>query len=334
MYNDDIGGLIHWQTVTKQDKANKSGGYTLFVSEDANMDPTLWKMSSFYAAKLLAALHPKVVDVTVADHASFEPAGFTPDSWTWWEGYDPVAKIGPAIPFLTAAATLSADGSELALLLLNRNTVDGFNVSLDLGSFTPDNSYTRIELDSLNPDQGHDDVFDENTYGTAAAEQIILQESVDSYDGTIYIWPHQAVVIKLSATEQTTTNIPPVASFTYSCTDLSCAFNDNSTDTDGSINLWSWDFKDGNNSSAKNPIHTYAAGGTYSVELTVTDDIGATHTTQQDVTVSESEVADIIYVSSTSGGNAGGVSFADEDILEYNSGTNTWSMYFDGTDVG
>ncbi|MFK7802741.1 MAG: M14 family zinc carboxypeptidase [Anaerolineae bacterium] len=44
--------------------------------------------------------------------------------------------------------------------------------------------------------------------------------------------------------------------------------------------------------------------------------------------------ADVIYVSSTSGGNAGGVSFADEDILAYDTGTGTWTKYFDGSDVG
>jgi hypothetical protein len=43
---------------------------------------------------------------------------------------------------------------------------------------------------------------------------------------------------------------------------------------------------------------------------------------------------DIIYVSSTSGGNVGGVSFTDEDILAYNTGSGIWSMYFDGSDVG
>ena len=43
---------------------------------------------------------------------------------------------------------------------------------------------------------------------------------------------------------------------------------------------------------------------------------------------------DVIYVSSTSGGSVGGVSFADEDILAYNAATGVWSMGFDGSDVG
>lgn len=43
---------------------------------------------------------------------------------------------------------------------------------------------------------------------------------------------------------------------------------------------------------------------------------------------------DTIYVSSSTSGTAGGVSFDDEDIVAYNTGSSTWSMYFDGSDVG
>lgn len=42
----------------------------------------------------------------------------------------------------------------------------------------------------------------------------------------------------------------------------------------------------------------------------------------------------VLYVSSTTGGVAGSISFADEDILAYNTVTRIWSMYFDGSDVG
>ena len=43
---------------------------------------------------------------------------------------------------------------------------------------------------------------------------------------------------------------------------------------------------------------------------------------------------DVIYISSTSNGTAGTISFNDEDILKYEVVTGTWSMYFDGSDVG
>ena len=43
--------------------------------------------------------------------------------------------------------------------------------------------------------------------------------------------------------------------------------------------------------------------------------------------------SEIIYLSSTTNGNVG-FAFNDEDILAYNNGTGTWSLHFDGSDVG
>lgn len=48
-----------------------------------------------------------------------------------------------------------------------------------------------------------------------------------------------------------------------------------SNDPDGSISSYLWDFGDGNSSTAANPSHTYAAAGSYNVNLTVTDNGGA-----------------------------------------------------------
>lgn len=43
---------------------------------------------------------------------------------------------------------------------------------------------------------------------------------------------------------------------------------------------------------------------------------------------------DVIYLSATVNGTVGGVAFNDEDIIAYDTATGTWSMYFDGSDVG
>ncbi|MFH1713423.1 MAG: PKD domain-containing protein, partial [Candidatus Jacksonbacteria bacterium] len=70
----------------------------------------------------------------------------------------------------------------------------------------------------------------------------------------------------------------PVADFTGSPTSgppgLTVNFTDASTDCDGSVNSWSWEFGDSGTSSLQNPSHTYTSAGTYTVRLTVTGEGG------------------------------------------------------------
>jgi subtilisin family serine protease len=81
-------------------------------------------------------------------------------------------------------------------------------------------------------------------------------------------------------------NIPPAANFSVSINNLNCTFTDKSTDQDGKIAGWYWTFGDGGTSTVQNPSYSYLNAGTYSVNLKVTDNSGATTSTTQSVTVS------------------------------------------------
>ena len=84
-------------------------------------------------------------------------------------------------------------------------------------------------------------------------------------------------------------NNPPTAAFTFSTQSLSAAFNaGSSSDSDGSIASYRWNFGDGTTGSGVAPQHTYATAGTYSVALTVTDDGGLTDSETRSVTVTSS----------------------------------------------
>lgn len=80
-------------------------------------------------------------------------------------------------------------------------------------------------------------------------------------------------------------DIPPVASFGSSCVDLTCAFSDSSSDSDGFVVSHHWTFGDGEESDAPAPAHSYASAGDYQVHLSVTDDGGATSVAQKEIRV-------------------------------------------------
>lgn len=86
-------------------------------------------------------------------------------------------------------------------------------------------------------------------------------------------------------------NAPPTASFTESCTALACNFNGSaSSDPDGSIAAYSWNFGDGGTANTATPSHSYATAGTYTVTLTVTDNAGATAMAARQVSVGTASV--------------------------------------------
>ncbi len=87
-------------------------------------------------------------------------------------------------------------------------------------------------------------------------------------------------------------NQPPTASFTVSCASLECTFTNTSTDADGTIASYAWDFGDptspDNTSTVEDPVHvyTYTELTSVTVTLTATDDDAEAGSTTQEFTVS------------------------------------------------
>ena len=72
-----------------------------------------------------------------------------------------------------------------------------------------------------------------------------------------------------------------VASYTYSAEDLTVTF----TNASSGAESYSWDFGDGNTSTAESPVHTFAGAGTYLVVLTAVAGTESV-TDEQSITVS------------------------------------------------
>jgi len=129
---------------------------------------------------------------------------------------------------------------------------------------------------------------------------------------------------------------PPVANFigtpTTGTAPLTVTFTDISTNTP---TAWNWSFGDGSsvNSTFKNPVHSYASAGNYSVSLTVTNAAGSdSKTVANYITVSSAVVAPVAnFLGTPTTGTAPlTVTFTD---LSTNTPT-AWSWSFgDGSTV-
>jgi PKD repeat protein len=80
-------------------------------------------------------------------------------------------------------------------------------------------------------------------------------------------------------------NNPPAAAFSYATNRKRITFTDRSTDSDGTIVSWFWDFGDGDTSTRQNPNHRYVKFDNYSVTLIVTDNGGISNSTSKNITV-------------------------------------------------
>lgn len=108
-------------------------------------------------------------------------------------------------------------------------------------------------------------------------------------------WRGRAVFV--TTEEPPPANELPTAAFAFDCTALDCAFDGrDSSDDEGPIDSYAWDFGDGATGTGAQPTHSYDEPGAYAVTLTVTDGAGATASLTRTVTVQPPAASDIELV--------------------------------------
>jgi len=171
---------------------------------------------------------------------------------------------------------------------------------------------------------------------TAAGTYYVSVDGVGKGDplGTGYTDYGSVGQYLVSVTTQATASQPPTAVISATPTSgtapLTVSFNANgSTDSDGTIVAYSWNFGDGGSQTGVTAQRTYSTAGTYTATLSVTDNAGLTDTKSVAITVQAQTTTYALSVGK-SGTGTGTVSSSPAGI---NCGTTCTSSYSSGTTV-
>jgi hypothetical protein len=166
-------------------------------------------------------------------------------------------------------------------------TIEGTEVTLD-GSVSTDSDdgiashlWTQVEGDPVSISDPASDVV---TFTAPKSDQngknLKFKLTVEDFGGL-----QGTAESSVYVSQNELPNNPPTADFGVDTFRKEALFTDNSSDTDGTIVSWFWDFGDGKTSTIQNPRHRYNKFRNYSVILTVTDDGGVSNSISKNVRI-------------------------------------------------
>jgi PKD repeat protein len=325
-FGDGHGGS--GETVTH--KYREAGAFTVvLVVEDnsGNRDTTSQTINisegeSPTASFVFSPTNPSVNEIIYfnASESSDEDGNIVSFEWDFGDG-----TFGSGD---TVTHQYSDNGSFTVLLKVvdNDNNIDIATQTITIGenekpvasfSYSPSNPLVNQDIyfnasDSSDPDGTIVKYEWDMGNGTTASGVAITYRYASDGTYTVYL----RVTDNSGNTDSTTQNITvsanqnPTAAFIFSPTTPTTGervhFNaSESTDPDGTIVSWEWDFGDSRHGSGEEVNHTYADPATYTVVLVVTDDSGNSDILSKTITVIDNNTPVASFTISPSSPNVG-----------------------------
>ncbi len=168
--------------------------------------------------------------------------------------------------------------------ITNRVTFEGAEGNPDIQEFADGSRTLTWKIEAIRPEETVTLKF---MVSSPALGSFPINRSPSTVEYTNILG--QRVRINLPFLTLDVTNASPIAKFEFSPAEPSTKeqvfFSDQSSDPDGTIVSYQWDFGDGARSTDRSPTYAYERAGTYTVTLTVTDNEGATNSTSVSITV-------------------------------------------------
>ncbi|WP_176371576.1 PKD domain-containing protein [Desulfosediminicola flagellatus] len=294
-YTED-GSYTVILTVTDEDGASRMATQTITVTEPENIAPV-----AIFTADPVSGVYPLEVNFD-ASGSTDEDGSIVSYAWDYGDGtsgsetnhtytedgtYTVILTVTDedgVSSMATQTVTVAEPENIAPVAIFTADPVSGvypLEVNFDAsGSTDEDGSIVSYAWDYGDGTSGSET---NHTYTEDGTYTVIL--TVTDEDGASSMATQTVTVAEPE-------NIAPVAIFTADPVSgvypLEVNFDaSGSTDEDGSIVSYAWDYGDGTSGSETN--HTYTEDGTYTVILTVTDEDGASSMATQTVTVAEPE---------------------------------------------